>query len=82
MKIGRNLFPVVVLAAVALGQTGCGGSAPEPETPASEGAGAAESRPAEEAKPADGEPTPAPQEKHGLEGGTEGAVPSSTGVKK
>jgi len=34
--------------------TACGGSStPEPETPASEAAGAAEQKPAEEAKPAD-----------------------------
>jgi hypothetical protein len=33
--------------------TACGGSNPEPETPASEAAGASETKPAEEAKPAD-----------------------------
>ncbi len=31
----------------------CGGGTPEPETPASEAAGASEAKPAEEAKPAD-----------------------------
>ena len=42
--------------------TACGGSNPEPETPASESAGSTEAKPAE-AKPAEGGDTAAPADK-------------------
>jgi hypothetical protein len=39
--------------------TACGGSNPEPETPASESAGTTETKPADDAKPADDSAKPA-----------------------
>jgi hypothetical protein len=54
MKIGHlAIVPVLFLAAA------CGGSNPEPETPASEAAGASEQKPADDAKPADDSAKPA-----------------------
>jgi|GraSoiStandDraft_23_1057293.scaffolds.fasta_scaffold517053_2 hypothetical protein len=68
MKI-RHLavLPTVLLMAA------CGGSTPEPETPAGEAAGAAEQKPADDAKPAEAKPA------EGEAGGGEAAKPAEGG---